>query len=307
MVQIADVLGNGTNQVLFVESYARADASPEVSDTLHLYSESGTELWRYQPAFAVRMRDNTFTGPWNITDFLVSKAPGQETRIWLTLACWNLRPGLLVSLDLNGEAELKFINAGHLYAVNAVSTAHGRYVLVGGINNEYSSAMLAVIRENGPPAGSPQTVGSMFECLDIPDSGPEKYFVFPPTEVNHEEGLPYNRVIGIDAGPDEFTVRTLEEGHGVEGNGMGRALYGLSREPLEIETVAFDDSWAAAHGRLARAGHIKHALALCPLLRGPAAIGRWDRRSGLRWVKVSLKHGVVPRAYAASEVTGATH
>jgi hypothetical protein len=305
MVHVTDFLGNGSRQVLFVASYARADASPEVSDALYCYSESGTELWRYEPKITVRMRDKTFTGPWLITDFVVSKEPGQRAKIWITLGHWMLRPGVLVALDAAGKPDVKFINAGHLYAVNVMASAQGRYVLAGGINNEHASAMLAVIREDAPLACSPQTAGTVFECLDVRNEGPEKYFLFPPTEVNQAEGLPYNRVTAIDAGPDEVTIHTLEEGKGIEGAGIGSALYGLSRERLEIENVAFDDSWASAHGRLER--RIKHTLALCPVIHGPSPIRRWDRASGFEWVKIPLKNGVVPRAYMASDVTGASH
>ncbi len=264
MVEVADILGNGTRQVLFAASSDRDGAAPEVSDILYCYSATGAELWHYQPNIVVTMGDQTFKGPWNITDILAVTAPGHKAKVWVTLAHWMWRPGVLLSVDPRGTAEMKFVNAGHLYAMSSASSGSSRYILAGGINNEYSSAALAVVREDARLSCSPDTPHTPFECRNIRSVGPEKYFLFPPTEVNVEDGAAYNRVHLIDSGPEGIVVRVVEEG---APPGAGAALYSLSTGNIEIQNVTFDDSWASAHRRLERAGLITHAVELCPVLR----------------------------------------
>jgi hypothetical protein len=297
MVQVADILANGSRQVIFAARYDYDGSAPEASDILYCYSASGAELWHYQPDMHVTMGDQAFNGPWNITDILVVTGPGQPPKVWVTLAHWMWWPGMLVSIDPQGKAEMKFLNAGHLYAMSSASSGGVRYLLAGGINNEYSSAAVAVVREDAPVSCSPDTPHSPFECRNIHNEGPEKYFLFPPTEVNFADGAAYNRVEFIESSPEGIMVRVLEETDRSALPPKGAALYNLSPETFEAQRVAFDDSWASAHVRLERLGAITHTLELCPVLRGPAAIRQWNQKSGWTTVSVPLKNGIVPKAY----------
>ncbi len=289
IIQVADLFGNGTRQVLFVAALAKAAGSPEEldHDELYCFSSKGKILWRYKPGLSVTLGGTRFDAPWNMTDILV--VPGRPPKIWLGLAHWRWRPGVLLLLNPKGEAQVKFVNAGHLYAINSMSVGSGRYVLAGGINNEYAAASLAILREEAPPSCSPQTPGTRFQCTDIPTANPERYFLFPPTEVSVADGMPYNQVRAIVATEGAYSISVQEASPG----NVATAMYGLSPQ-MEIEDVSFDDGWGTNHVRFETLGLISHHLAECPLLKVPWHIRRWTAASGWATVVVPPKHGVGP-------------
>jgi hypothetical protein len=291
-IQVADLYGNGTRQVLFAATFAKSDGPPELPDhdELYCFSSKGEILWQYRPNVAVTLGDTRFNGPWSIMDVLV--VPGNPTpRIWLALAHWNWRPGVLLSMTPEGVPDVKFVNAGHFYAISFVSVATGRYILAGGVNNEYAAAALAVVREDAAPSCSPQTSGTRFECVEIPTVNPERYFVFPPTEVSVADGLPYNAVQTIQTGGLEDAIYiNIQE---ARRTGIAMAIYSLSPS-MEMRDVVFDDGWAAAHRRAETAGLLHHPLAECPLLKAPMRIRRWEKASGWTTVEVPFKQGVGP-------------
>ncbi len=72
-----------------------------------------------------------------------------------------------------------------MYALTYVLNDTGSYVLAGGVNNEYSAGMLAVIDERQPPATSPQSPGSAYVCDNCPEGLAHRYFLFYRQE--HED------------------------------------------------------------------------------------------------------------------------
>src|SRR5206468_2295548 len=139
---------------------------------------------------------------------------------------------------------VKFVSAGHVYALGHAVTPSGRYVLAGGVNNEYASAAMAILREDAPPSRSPQTQGSRFECLDGPKGLPDRYFLFPPSEITAAAGKPYNRVERILEANGSCIVSTDELFNAREAG----ANYGFSKD-LEPNDVSFGDGYAAWHRR----------------------------------------------------------
>jgi hypothetical protein len=89
------------------------------------------------------------------------------------------RPSAVLTIDSRGIPTVRFVQAGHIYVMDYLSNASGRYLLAGGINNEYNAASMAVIPADAPPSRSPQTVGSRFERIDGPKWQPDRYFLFP--------------------------------------------------------------------------------------------------------------------------------
>jgi hypothetical protein len=158
-VQVTDLDGDGSREVVFVSTAFGPSGAPESSDELSCLSAKGQLLWRYIPNVAVTMGDTSFKGPWNITDIFVA-AGGGAARIWISLAHWSWRPGAVVALTATGTAEVKFVNAGHLYAVSGFSAGPNRYIVAGGVNNEYTGAAVAILREDAALSCSPQTSGS---------------------------------------------------------------------------------------------------------------------------------------------------
>jgi hypothetical protein len=222
-------------------------------------------------------------------------APGGKRKsIWLSLEHWNWRPGAVLAVDPDGHATVRFVNAGHLYALGWASDGRKNYVMAGGVNNEYACAALAILEEGAPPSCSPQTRGTRFECVDGPKGQPERYVLLPPSEITVASGNPYNVVTLIEKGNQEFTVATRELLNG-DGGGM-IYRFSASIEPLD---VAFDDSWAASHRYLHGKGRINHAISDCPQLKHPVLVRRWERTSGWTTLPVPPSSSRRPDAYQA--------
>ena len=284
---LADVLSDGSRQVLFTARFARPPAA-EPCHELFCFSGDGKVLWRYKPKLSLTFGNQSFHGPWSIHDVLFH-ARDKSRRVWVALSHWVWRPGAVVSIDPRGQDAVHFVQGGNIYSLSSSPSATDFHLLAGGINNEYAAASVAVLRADAPPSRSPQTNGTRFECVNGPAGSPEKYFLLPPTEVNAATGRPYNIVSSIFGGERGFQVRT-EEG---SGDSSAQAFYGLS-ESLEVTDVSFDDNFAVRHQLLEKAGRIHHNLSSCPLLNGPKPIRRWNEASGWTDVSVPLKAGVWP-------------
>jgi len=289
-VQITDLHGDGSKQVILVAGLGEGTGQP-TRDELYCFSSSGKLLWQYRPDVAVTFGGTRFAGPWYLMDMLVAPN-GRQKVIWLALAHWNWMPGAVLALDPQGGASVRFVNAGHIYALCRVSNGGRNYILAGGVNNEYASAALAVFTEDAVPSSSPQSRGSRFDTLDGPKGQPHRYFLLPPSELTMASDKPYNMVDRIDETNDEFLVQTNE----ITGQEHATAIYRFSKriEPLD---VAFDDSWAARHRRLQKEGKLSHDLDDCPQLSRVTAVRQWDRESAWTTLNVPPSKGVRPNAF----------
>jgi hypothetical protein len=160
------------------------------------------------------------------------------------------------------------------------------------VNNEYACASLAVLREDTLPSCSPQTPGTRFECLGGPKGQPERYFLFPPSELTAAGDRPYNIVFSVQEINGEFFVSTNE----LPGDGNSAAVYRFSHamEPLDM---TFDGDWASRHRRLHQEGRVNHGLRDCPQLMNPKLVRRWDSASGWTAVQVPQSASIKPDAY----------
>jgi hypothetical protein len=289
--QIADLHGDGVAQVLFAAKFSpEAGAS---SDELYCFSSKGKLQWRYKPDIAVRFGDTTFSGPWHISDMLIAPGPLRRKVIWLALEHHNWRPGAILALDPESRATLKFVNAGHIYALGWTSDGGRNFIVGAGVNNEYACAALAVLDEDVAPSCSPQTRGTRFECLGGPTGEVGRYLLFPPSELTAASNNPYNPAISIEKVNGEFLVGTSE----IPGE-TGGAIYRLS-DKIDPIDVTFDNSWAAHHRRLSKEGKLDHDLRTCPHLRQPARARQWEPKSGWTSLEIPVSTSVKPDAYSA--------
>jgi len=291
---VCDLLSEGNNQVLFIGRFLEPDGLTPRCE-LFCFSSQGQMLWHYRPQLSLTFGNQPFSGPWTIEDIMFLNSP-KGPRIWVALSHVTWRPGALVSIDALGRHSLQFASCGNIYVLSQMANANGQYILAGGINNEYNAAALAVVRAEGPPSSSPQTKGTLYECVNGPSGKPELYFLFPPTELNSADGKPYNEILRVLGGSNGVDVRTQEAGR-FRVQSLAEAMYAISPS-LEVQNVAFDNNFAVQHRRFEQAGLLKHSLAACPLLNGPSRIRRWDAASGWTDVEVPMKSGVRPESYS---------
>jgi len=291
-IQLAHLAGSSEKQVLFGATFAESeDPYSPTRDELYCFAADGKLRWTYTPNVSVTFGDREFHGPWEISDVLVDRGP-RPTRVWVTLAHREWRPGVLLAIDPDGKAVLQFVNAGHLYRIGFTPDGD---ILVGGINNEYSCGALAVLRRGAAPSRSPQTAGSRYECVAGFRDGPKTYFLFPPTELNAAADKPYNRVLAAGAVDGRVKVTTEEVGE-INQEPLASAIYGFSPD-MQPQDVAFDDNFAVQHHRFEAAGRLDHPLGKCPMLNAPRHIRRWAARTGWATIDVPLKKGVGPDSY----------
>src|SRR5207253_6464333 len=117
-----------------------------------------------------------------------------KTPVWISFIDNVWWPSFVVRFGPDGVPHRAFISAGHIYALARVESPDGVHVLAGGVNNEYRSAAVAVLTDEGKPTSSPQTEGSPFVCDECPSDRPRRYFVFPRSELSAALAVPYNMV-----------------------------------------------------------------------------------------------------------------
>jgi DNA-binding winged helix-turn-helix (wHTH) protein len=288
-IQVVNFQGDGP-QVLCAVSFGPPESGGR--DELYCFSGVGRLLWHTPIRLSMRFGSDSFHGPWLISDMLaVASSPRQ--RVYIAGFHWMWRPGFVAEIGRGGELTLAFSHAGNLYSLCRSSSG---YLLAGGINNEYNTASLAVLKDGAAPSRSPQTEGSRFECVSGPAGHPYRYFLLPPTEIAVASGIAYNQTGAILEAGSLLQISTQESPGDPSGSSPGNAIYRFSAA-LEPEDVTFDNSWAAVHQRLKSQGRIRHDLEKCDSLKGPISIRRWDPQAGWTTVQVPFASGIGPGAY----------
>jgi hypothetical protein len=293
-IQVVDLAGNGDRQVIF-PAFLKNTETPFVGE-IYCFSSRGEILWRYRPEFAVRFGNDGFDGPWNIHDMVfVPERPKPVLLLAVSHSMW--RPGFVVGIGFEGKASIRFANAGNIYALRRVTGPSGGYVIAGGVNNEFNAAALAVLRDGAPPSRSPQTPGTRFEVLGGPTGSPERYFLFPPSELNVVSGMPYSHVEILREDGQSLLVETTEIILPPIGS-VGMAIYLFNRS-IEPQRVTYGGGYAAAHHQLQLEGKLNHGIENCPQLRHTVSVRRWDAKSGWTNVEVPFASDLAPGAYRA--------
>jgi predicted DNA-binding transcriptional regulator AlpA len=275
-----DVDGNGSEEFLFVAATASPD-NPEVPRfSLDCFSASGRRLWSLTPDVALRFGGRRFTPPWFLQGIETSTARGPAD-LWLSVVHHRWWPAYILKVDAAGSGLPVFVNSGHLYTLSDRAFGSRRFLFAGGVNNEYNAAMLAVLDPQKLPATSPQTPGLEYRCDDCPAGAPDRYFVFPRSELNLAAGAPYNAVWSLMFFEHEMEVSVVEyapPGTSVNA-GIYQARYRFSDSFELLESFRTDAYWDM-HRRFERDTRLKHAAENCPERTKPAAVRMWTRERG---------------------------
>ncbi len=141
------------------------------------------------------------------------------------------------------------------------------------MNNEYSAGCLAVLVESQAPSSSPQSPGSVYTCDACPEGRPQRYYLFPRSELNTLQGAPYNPVRDLRVFENHLELATRE----VEP--AAQFLYQLSKS-LDVESVSMTDGYGELHRRLSAEHRIEHPLEECPTLKRSYTVRIWDGTNG---------------------------
>lgn len=280
---VADIDRDGVPEVLAIVTFGDPNQEP-YRQQLVCVSSSGAVRWIYRPDMHYTFRGRS-AGPsgWQFLDMLVAEG-SDEPAVFVSLASAPWWPSVVVRIDGKGDAEVRYVSSGSVYAIEQVSGPNGWRLLAGGVNNDYDAAALAIIPEHGPASASPQKEGSPYECLDCPTGRPLSYLLFPRTDVNIGEGdQPYNKVWNIRKTGADVDIVTVESA-----SHSAFCFYTLT-PALEPVRLALSDS--TAHQVLESAGKLDHREADCPLRRQGASVRKWTPDGG--WVTLTVP--VTPR------------
>jgi hypothetical protein len=282
---IVDLNGDGRREVLVGPPLILPSESDLSTDALFCFSERGQVLWKH--VFAERLRfASTQYGPrWLLGGPLLVTSEGSRRSIWCAIDNHPWWPSILFQFDAKGREASRFVNSGHIVCLGDVRTPTGRYILAGGINNEYQCAMLAILRADNPSGHSPET-DPLFECDDCPQGEPYRYFLFPRSELNLIMGQAYNVAFALEVADGLVRVR-ISEAPNPPGSPSGPtapadwAQYTLSQK-FDPVGVAFSDHYWEDHRQLSARGKISHTVEECPERLKPITVREWSPEGGWR-------------------------
>jgi len=288
---LTDMDGDGRREVIVAPEFGRPKAV-ESSDTVFCFSSTGNLLWKYRADFKVNMGGREYAGPWEVSDLEVFGDPGAK-RLWVSFVHQTWSPSVVVRIDQRGQGELRFFNSGWITYLRAANQGEPRFMLAGGVNDEYGAAAMAVLDADAPPASSPQSA-ARYQCADCPAEGPARYFVFPRSELNLLEKAASHLVRQLIVSPARIEVR-IEELPTPSGANAD-SIFEFS-QAFELTRVAANQAYWSRHRELEDLGRIPHSTEKCRTARGAMTVRMWVAGNG--WSELSADDDV-PESIAST-------
>ncbi len=285
---------DGENEIIAVVQFITSGSTNgPVFDVVYCFSSEGRVVWRSSAKTTLTFADGRFDGPWRIRDWIaVSDRKGVS--LWATFIHHTWWPSFVVALDYAGQPKIQFVNRGHLTSLATVQDDEGSWVFAAGAHNEFSAAAVAVLDADGAPAVARLTSGQALLCDTCPTGDPERYYVFPRSELNQLTGSPVNypySLLVTDENRIEVSIREVSDTPTPL-----RTIYRLSHSALE--SVAMSDPYWETHRRFELEGKLTHSSETCPERLQGKTVKIWQPGTG--WKDV-----VAPNAFAPS-INGAS-
>ncbi len=255
---VYDLFGDGRGEVLAITLFRRGSASDDPRQVLSCFSPAGKLLWSYEPQDVLTFGSRTYRAPWELLDLIVSDEPGRKT-IWVSVEAYTWGKSFIARLDADGHASMQYVHSGQIGTFQRFHSPLGAMLWIGGFNDEYDTASLAIMRDTQPFAVSPQTPGSRYTCSNCAQGDSFAYFVFPRYELSRVLHNPNNRVYSVTSDADQVEVREMEISR------ADQVLYDFSNDndphPLRVN---YSSSFWPNHLELERQGRVTHPLEACP-------------------------------------------
>src|SRR5207245_1823119 len=136
-----------------------------------------------------------------LLNFIVSDEPGRKT-IWITVLAYIWGKSFVARLDADGHDAIQFVNSGEIAVLQRFHGPQGTMLWIGGFNDEYDTASLAIMPDTQNYAVSPQTPGGHYVCKNCGAGDPLAYFVFPRYDVSRILHNPNNKAFSITSNAD---------------------------------------------------------------------------------------------------------
>lgn len=261
---------------------------------LFCFDSKGELRWQFAYSSAVSYGQGTFRPPFRIAGFRVLRAQsGAPPDIWFVAQHLTEFPVVLLKLNARGQVLGRFHHPGHATALEFMRAGGRNIILLGGTNNEFKAASLALVDYDRPdghaPASNPE-----YDCLNCPESPPLGYVVFPRTPLAVE----LNRrasVAELSSLPDEelqittFSASLDERSRATEHYTFDGAMRLLRAE--------FTDGHIEVHNQARIRGLIRDPLNLAD--ETPALLAGVRYWNGSAFVPYSTRAGIRFETHAA--------
>jgi hypothetical protein len=203
--------------------------------------------------------------------------------LWSVFTHNLLFPAVLQELDpRSGGVRQEYWSDGFIEFVTETSWAGRPVVLVGGTNNDFRAASLAVFSPDGVSGAAP-AARPAYACRNCAPGGPEALFVFPSLCTARRSGQASLVEAWVERG-DRLRVR-ITQGHGASPS----ATYYTLGPDGALLAAEISREFQAVHALLERQGVLDHAF-------GPTddrdmfPVRRWDGRRFVELEAVAAAH-----------------
>jgi hypothetical protein len=182
-VVIDDVDGDGRNEVLVMPN-----AEERENRRLFCFEADGRIRFVHRPSGTRRFGEDEYADPWLAYRAFVTRGSDGARRLWAAFTHNLLFPCVLQELDPGrGSVRQEYWSDGYIEVVREETWAGRRVLLVGGANNDFRAAALAVFRP-GLVTGSTPARRPAYGCRNCAPGGPEAVFLFPSLCISRRTG-----------------------------------------------------------------------------------------------------------------------
>jgi len=172
-VLIADLDGDGLAEVV-----VRFDSVDRAGRRLYCFEADGRLRFVRQPTGTRHFGDAEYGEPWLAHQAFVTRRPDGSNRLWAVFTHGLLFPTVLEELDPHGAVRQEYWSNGFIEFVAECSWNGRPVVLVGGTNNDFRAASLAVFPADGVGGAAP-AARPAYACRDCAPGRPQALFLFP--------------------------------------------------------------------------------------------------------------------------------
>lgn len=275
---LVDLQGAGRPGVLVTSTITLPGFANLDHDQISYFGPTGKCEWSY--TVNPDLQDcvgRPFEKLWSVRDVII--APDKTGMlVWAAIANRERFAGCVLRLDRSGQPQVVFANAGNVERVGCIRRPEGNLIVLAGENNAYSSACAASFYADGPPCCSPPGGHARYVYANSPPGKPERYVLFPKTELIKARNKPYGHAVGLHSYQDLVTIH-------IETGGEGASLiyhFDVNLRPILVWTSGSHDEW---HDRFWRetepnCPRLDHPLDQCPEIRKPLVLKTWEPLTG---------------------------
>lgn len=254
-----DLDNDGINELLLTGNFSELGSF--APDTLYCFNPYGKIIWKYGCGTFKSLNTPRWKhSSWFISDYFIVNTP--KGKKLFVIASTNYAPTKLFELDFNtGKIKQEFYNSGGITTVKLFDIDNDGYdeILIGGINNSFSRAFVAVFEPENVNGFSPST--DIYIPNELQQNSTLKYIIFPTSSYNKVVSKSdYNMVDKFLISSEEKTVTAyIQEAPGGTREDDAGVLYNFDMN-WQLKSIVLADNFIAEYNRLLAEGKVKEHL-----------------------------------------------